>query len=33
MPRLDEIYIMDEKGGGLLPLLPLRKMSEGGAKP
>lgn len=32
MPRLDEIYIMDEKGGGLLPLLPLRKPLEGGAK-
>jgi membrane protease subunit HflK len=32
LPRLDEIYIMDDKSGGLLPLLPLRKSSEGGAK-
>jgi membrane protease subunit HflK len=32
LPRLEEIYIMDEKGGGLLPLLPLRKPLEGGAK-
>ncbi|OHB24983.1 MAG: HflK protein [Desulfuromonadaceae bacterium GWC2_58_13] len=30
LPRLDEIYIMDEKGGSLLPLLPLRKPLEGG---
>ena len=33
MPKLDEIYVIDEKGGGLLPLLPLRKSVEGGAKP
>ena len=32
LPRLEEIYVMDEKGGGLLPLLPLRKSLEGGAK-
>ena len=32
LPRLDEIYIMDDKSGGLLPLLPLRKLSEGGVK-
>ena len=32
LPRLDEIYVMDDKSGGLLPLLPLRKSSEGGAK-
>lgn len=30
LPRLEETYIMDAQGGGLLPLLPLRK--EGGAK-
>jgi membrane protease subunit HflK len=32
LPRLDEIYVMDDKIGGLLPLLPLRKSLEGGAK-
>lgn len=32
LPRLDEIYIMDDKSGGILPLLPLRKALEGGAK-
>lgn len=32
LPRLDEIYVMDDKSGGLLPLLPLRKSQEGGAK-
>ena len=32
LPRLDEIYVMDNKSGGLLPLLPLRKSLEGGAK-
>lgn len=31
LPKIDEIYIMDEKGGGLLPLLPLRKQ-QGGEK-
>lgn len=32
LPRLEEVYIMDEQGGGLLPLLPLRSESAGGAK-
>lgn len=32
LPRLDEIYVMDNKTGGALPLLPLRKALEGGAK-
>lgn len=32
LPRLEEIYVMDDKTGGLLPLLPLRKTMEGGAK-
>ena len=32
LPNLDETYIMDETGSGLLPLLPLRKTLEGGAK-
>ena len=32
LPRLDEIYVMDDKSGGLLPLLPLRKSVQGGAK-
>ena len=32
LPRLDEIYVMDDKSGGILPLLPLRKSLEGGAK-
>lgn len=32
LPRLEEAYIMDEASTGLLPLLPLRKSLEGGAK-
>lgn len=32
LPRLEEMYIIDEKSGGLLQLLPLRKTSEGGVK-
>jgi len=32
LPNLDETYIMDEKSGGLLPLLPLRKSMEGAVK-
>mgnify|MGYP001243325182 CR=1 FL=1 len=32
LPRLEETYIMDDQNGGLLPLLPLRKAVEGGAK-
>ena len=32
LPRLEEVYVMDDKTGGLLPLLPLRKTMEGGAK-
>ncbi len=32
LPRLDEIYIMDDENGGALPLLPLRKSMQGGAK-
>ncbi len=32
LPRLEETYIMDEQGGGVLPFLPLRKSMEGGAK-
>jgi membrane protease subunit HflK len=32
LPRLEEVYVMDDKTGGLLPLLPLRKSMEGGAK-
>lgn len=32
LPRLDEIYVMDDKSGGLLPLLPLRKSMQGGAQ-
>jgi membrane protease subunit HflK len=32
LPRLEEVYVMDDKTGGLLPLLPLRKAMEGGAK-
>ncbi|MCK4536878.1 MAG: FtsH protease activity modulator HflK [Desulfuromonadales bacterium] len=32
LPRLKEVYIMDEKGGGLLPLLPMRREQTGGAK-
>jgi len=31
LPRLEEIYVMDDESGGLLPLLPLRKSLEGGA--
>ncbi len=31
LPKIEEIYIMDEKGGGLLPLLPLRS-EQGGKK-
>jgi membrane protease subunit HflK len=30
LPRLEEIYIMDQKGSGALPLLPLRTPKEGG---
>lgn len=30
LPRLEEIYIMDSKGAGALPLLPLRSPKEGG---
>ncbi len=32
LPQLEEPYIMDEKNGGLLPLLPLRNGMEGGVK-
>ncbi|NOY14297.1 MAG: FtsH protease activity modulator HflK [Deltaproteobacteria bacterium] len=32
LPRLEEIYILDEKSVGALPLLPLRKVSGGGVK-
>ena len=32
LPRLEEVYIMDEQGGGLLPLLPMRREQTGGAK-
>jgi membrane protease subunit HflK len=32
LPRLEEVYIMDEKGGGLLPLLPMRREQTGGVK-
>ncbi len=32
LPRLEETYIMDNKNIGVLPLLPLRKSLEGGAK-
>ena len=32
LPRLEEVYVMDDKTGGLLPLLPLRKSLEGGVK-
>ncbi len=32
LPNLDEIYIMDEKTSGTLPLLPLRKNMEGAVK-
>ena len=30
LPRLEEIYIMDQQGSGALPLLPLRSQKEGG---
>jgi membrane protease subunit HflK len=30
LPRLEEVYVMDDKNGGLLPLLPLRKALQGG---
>jgi membrane protease subunit HflK len=30
LPKLDEIYIMDKKGSGALPLLPLRTENKGG---
>jgi membrane protease subunit HflK len=32
LPKLKETYIMDQKNNNLLPLLPLRSMTEGGAK-
>jgi len=32
LPRMEEAYIMDDQTGGLLPLLPLRKELQGGAK-
>ena len=32
LPRLEEIYVMDDKNVGALPLLPLRKSLQGGAK-
>jgi membrane protease subunit HflK len=32
LPRLEEIYVMDAENGGALPLLPLRKSLQGGAK-
>ncbi|MDT8441583.1 MAG: FtsH protease activity modulator HflK [Desulfuromonadales bacterium] len=32
LPRLDETYIIDKDGQGLLPLLSLRKPAEGGVK-
>ena len=31
LPRLEEVYVMDDVSGGVLPLLPLRKALEGGA--
>ncbi len=31
LPKIEEIYVMDETGGGLLPLLPLRN-EQGGKK-
>ncbi len=30
LPRLDEIYVMDDAGGNLLPLLPMRSERRGG---
>ncbi|MHB1397427.1 MAG: FtsH protease activity modulator HflK [Trichloromonadaceae bacterium] len=30
LPRLEEVYVMDSKGAGALPLLPLRSQKEGG---
>lgn len=32
LPRLEEVYVMDDENAGALPLLPLRKSLEGGAK-
>jgi len=32
LPRLEEIYVMDDKGTAALPLLPLRDTLKGGAK-
>ncbi|PLX78050.1 MAG: FtsH protease activity modulator HflK [Desulfuromonas sp.] len=32
LPRLEETYIMDDAGQSLLPLLPLRKSTQGGAQ-
>jgi membrane protease subunit HflK len=32
LPRLEEIYVMDDNNGGVLPLLPMRKPLQGGAK-
>jgi modulator of FtsH protease HflK len=32
LPKLEETYVMDEKNGGMLPLLPLRKGAEGAVK-
>ena len=32
LPQLDETYIMDDINGGALPLLPLRKITEGAAR-
>lgn len=32
LPHLDETYIMDDRNGGLLPFLPLRKTMEGAVK-
>ncbi len=29
LPRLEEVYVMDSKGAGALPLLPLRSQKEG----
>ncbi len=30
LPRLEEIYVMDQQGAGALPILPLRRDSKGG---
>lgn len=32
LPKLEETFIMDQKTGGALPLLPLRSLTDGGAK-